>query len=841
MIKLRLRPIRLSLAVSIALGASMLAGAIVAQRPASASHQQQNPRANRKPVASTPTPAPAPVITLEQISRDAGKWAGTPPSTIAWSEDGAKLYFQWNPEREDRTSLYELAVTDGAQPRKVKDEEKRFLSYQVGERNREETMKVYTFAGDIYLYDLRNGKTLRVTETSDTESQPRFTTSGGPSITYVRGDNLYEWVIGTGQTRQLTDFRKGRNPDEKPKLSKEEDYVEKQQQDLFEIIKKQERDEKENKERAKRENPRPEPIYLKETESAGSMQLSPDRKWVTFVLTDRADSSKAKVPVMPKYVTKSGYTETETLTGQGALSVGRVKVGVDQAKYKLGVMDAVSGKVNYADMGLDKRGYSFISTGSGGGASPFAFFGETVAWSDDGSKAFCVLITQDNKEKMIAVLDVPNAKAKIVYKERDEAWAQRIGPYDWMPDNKNVWFRSERDGYFHLYALNPETGEVKALTRGQWEIFGPRISKDKKKFYFTSSETHPGERHLYSMNLDGTEKTKITPGAGRYDVTSSPDEKWLAMTYTSPEAGPTDLYLMENRAGATPKRLTQSYTDEFRAIQWKRFEIVKIKDADGYDLYARLYKPDQPNPLKPAVIYVHGAGYAQSVYNDWGGTGTTPFFNFLLQNGYTVLDLDYRGSAGYGRDCRTAIYRNMGGKDIDSGVAAAKWLVETQGVGARRIGIYGGSYGGFYTLMALFKHPGVFAAGAALYPVTDWAHYNHPYTSNILNLPQDDDEAYRRSSPIYYADKLQDRLLILHGMFDRNVHYQDSVRLAQRLIELKKTGWEFHSMPIEDHGWREETSRLDSNRRIFALFEEVLKRPIVEAKANTVVGTKKAR
>jgi dipeptidyl aminopeptidase/acylaminoacyl peptidase len=161
-------------------------------------------------------------------------------------------------------------------------------------------------------------------------------------------------------------------------------------------------------------------------------------------------------------------------------------------------------------------------------------------------------------------------------------------------------------------------------------------------------------------------------------------------------------------------------------------------------------------------------------------------------------------------------------------------------VDARRIGIYGGSYGGFFTLMALFKHPGVFAAGAALYPVTDWAHYNHPYTSNILNLPYDDDEAYRRSSPIYYADNLKDRLLILHGMFDRNVNFQDTVRLVERLIELKKTGWALAAMPIEDHGWQNEYSRLDSYRRIFALFEEVLKRSLPPLPKATKTAARRA-
>jgi dipeptidyl aminopeptidase/acylaminoacyl peptidase len=183
----------------------------------------------------------------------------------------------------------------------------------------------------------------------------------------------------------------------------------------------------------------------------------------------------------------------------------------------------------------------------------------------------------------------------------------------------------------------------------------------------------------------------------------------------------------------------------------------------------------------------------------------------------------------------------MGGKDIESSVAAARWLATNHGIDPRRIGIYGGSYGGFYTLMALFKHPGVFAAGAALYPVTDWAHYNHPYTSNILNLPYEDTEAYHRSSPIYHAQGLEDRLLILHGMHDRNVHYQDTIRLAQRLIELKKPGWELASLPIEDHGFRAEASRLDSNRRIFGLFEEVLKRQLPPLTAERKTSRKPAR
>lgn len=792
--------------------------------------QKPDRKTQQKPVADV-----GPQLTLEAISSDAGKWAGTAPTAIRWAEDGSRLHFQWNPERGDRSEMYELDLrSPDSKPRKVADDEKRWLSSNPGERNKADTLKVYAFQGDLYLLDLRSGKNRCIMRTSEPESSPRFSFDQ-QGILFQRVDNLLEWVVETGELRQLTDFRRGKDPEEKPKLTKQDEYLEKQQLDLFEIIRKQDKDEKEQKERTKRERgPFPEPTYLKENESVTSLQLSPDRKFVTFVLNDRTEAAKAKVPDMPKYVTKSGYAEMERLSSQIG-GAGRVKVGAAQVDQKLGVMNAADGKIVYVDMGLDKRAYGFQLMG---GSGPGGFAGGTaLSWSDDGKNAFCVLRARDNNDRWIVLIDVPEAKAKIVDTEHDDAWILSNGPYGWLPDSGAIWFRSERDGYFHVYTLSITDGKPTALTAGKWEVTDVDLSKDKTKFYLTTSESHPGERNFYSMPISGGPRTRITTEEGVYAATPSPDEKWIALSYSNPDA-PADLYLMENQPGAAAKRLTNSYTDEFKSYRWRKFKVATIPDADNIALYARLYKPEKPHPARPAIIYVHGAGYAQSVFKNWGGPGTTPFFNVLLQAGYTVLDLDYRGSSGYGRDCRTAIYRNMGGKDIDSAVAAAKWLASTQGVDPRRIGIYGGSYGGFFTLMALFKHPGDFAAGAAMYPVTDWTHYNQPYTSNILNLPYEDDEAYRTSSPIYYANGLADRLLILHGMHDRNVNYQDTVRLVQRLIELKKTGWELATMPIEDHGWQNEYSRLDSFRRIFGLFEEVLKRPLppVVQKTATAAG-----
>jgi len=310
-----------------------------------------------------------------------------------------------------------------------------------------------------------------------------------------------------------------------------------------------------------------------------------------------------------------------------------------------------------------------------------------------------------------------------------------------------------------------------------------------------------------------------------HPVTSLPG-RWLAISHSEANR-PWELYVQENRSGREMKQVTLSTTEEWREGPWIKPEIVMVRARDGVEVPARLYRPRgnvAPEGQRPAVIFVHGAGYLQNVHNWWSSYYREYMFHHLLASqGYTVLDMDYRGSAGHGRDWRTAIYRHMGGTDLTDQVDGAKWLVDNMDVDSARIGIYGGSYGGFITLMAMFTTPGVFRAGAALRPVTDWAHYNHPYTAGILNEPQNDSLAYRRSSPIYFAEGLEGDLLVCHGMLDDNVLFYDTVRLAQRLIELGKENWEVAMYPAERHGFSAASSWTDEYTRIFKLFERTLK------------------
>jgi dipeptidyl aminopeptidase/acylaminoacyl peptidase len=332
------------------------------------------------------------------------------------------------------------------------------------------------------------------------------------------------------------------------------------------------------------------------------------------------------------------------------------------------------------------------------------------------------------------------------------------------------------------------------------------------------------------MSVDGGSRTKFTTMTGSNEATVSPDEKSLAIIY-SYTTKPPELYVMPFTAGAQAKQVTTTPTEEFRNFKWIDPKVITYKARDGALVYARLFTPEmigaKRDPKKPGVVFVHGAGYLQEAHKYWSSSyyRENMFNNILASKGYVVLAPDYRASAGYGRDWRTAIYRHMGGKDLDDVVDGAKFIVETERVDPKRIGVYGGSYGGFITLMAMFTTPDAFAAGAALRPVTDWAHYNHGYTSDILNTPQNDPDAYRQSSPIYFAEGLKGHLLICHGMVDTNVFFQDSVRLVQRLIELRKENWEIEPYPVENHSFTEETSWADEYKRILRLFEETLRKP----------------
>src|SRR4029077_7516050 len=314
----------------------------------------------------------------------------------------------------------------------------------------------------------------------------------------------------------------------------------------------------------------------------------------------------------------------------------------------------------------------------------------------------------------------------------DDAWVRSFeAPQTgWLADNETIYFASEASGFMHLYVGPFDGGTARALADGEWEVDSVTLSNDKKWFYLTTSEGSPFERHLWRLGVGHAilPAERLTTTPGNHEAVVAPDGATIADVYSYTNRPP-ELFL-------DGKRVTTSPAPEFANYAWLDVPIVRFPARDGVQIPAGIYKPANFPRAGGAVIFVHGAGYLQNVHRWWSSYYHEYMFHHILNaRGYLVLDIDDRGSRGYGRNWRTAIYEHMGGKDLDDQVDAARWLQREYGVDPRRIGIYGGSYGGFITLMAMFTQPDVFVAGAALRPVTDWAQYNHGYTSNILNLP----------------------------------------------------------------------------------------------------------
>lgn len=762
-------------------------------------------------------------LSIEQIMQG-DRFVGYLPEDVYWSEDSKTIYFTWNPAMAPLRSLYKVDIS-GGEPLEVSSEDQKTMP-EPGVYNKSGNLFLYEKNGDIFLWDKTKGQTRQITNTVDRESNPVF--SGDESaIVFTKDNNLYVWTIADGTLRQLTNLKRGARRVE-PVYGNQDQWLRNDQLEWMGVVKQRKETRELREQRDKLLEPRrPLEIFYGEKQLS-NLQCSPDINYVTYRLT----TSNGKVTSVPDYVTESGYTETLR---------ARAKVGGPQDAAELYIYDIgrdTSFLVNteLIDGIYDKpeflREYHKDSTAY----SPrYSRPRETVIhgpfFAADG-KAAVVVRALDNKDRWIMLLDMDTGQLRHLDRQHDDAWIggpgiegwlNAAGTMGWLPDNRRLWYQSEESGYSHLYTIDVENGEKKALTSGRFEVLRVQLSRDGNHFYIHANAEGPHEQHFYRLPTGGGALERITSRPGAHQVLLSPDERLLAVRY-SYSNDPWELYVMENTPGAPMRQLTESTTAAFKSYRWREPEIVWIPAPDGARVPARLYRPAGGARKGPGVIFVHGAGYLQNVHKWWSSYFREYMFhNFLADNGYTVLDIDFRASAGYGRDWRTAIYRHMGGKDLSDQIDGARFLSKNYGVDPKRIGIYGGSYGGFITLMALFNAPETFRCGAALRSVADWAHYNHPYTANILNTPTTDSLAYRRSSPIYFAEGLKGRLLMLHGMVDVNVHFQDVVRLSQRLIELGKNNWEMAIFPMEDHGFVEPSSWVDEYKRIFKLFEEELK------------------
>ena len=750
-------------------------------------------------------------------------WIGTPAETAWWSWDSKQVYFK---QKRTGSQLRDTFQAIAGKPRLVADAEVAKLDSEKVVYNRERTRSVFLRNGDLFERDLKSGALTQITRGSNGLAAPQFSADGRSVQFRVN----HEWLSWNRADRLIFPVAQPRATKD-PAAAPDEDALREMQLRLISTLKRQKDDRDAARDRIEEERRAddtraPAPIYLGDKIVIDGSALSPDGKWL-LVVTAPKDSDKGRIGKLPRYITESGYEEFDDQ---------RPRVGRNMpAQHTVKLIDLTTRKVR--DLAYD--------TLPGISADPLAALrserklpalkgnrgvrvdedGETLQWSSNGAQAAVLLRSIDNKDRWIATVDLKDAKFKPVHRVTDAAWVNSANnDFGWLPDNSTLWYLSEESGYAHLYTLGAD-GRQRALTQGKWEATRIIWSADGGAAYMLCNPDNPGTYEVCAVSATDAKLRKVTALEGVENYTLSPDERKLLVHYSSAYM-PTQLATLPASGGAVAK-LTDTRTAAFKARQWIEPQYVAVPSSRGGEpVWAKMYRPATLEPGKkyPIVMFVHGAGYLQNVSKRYPVYFREQMFhNLLVEKGYVVLDMDYRASRGYGSAWRTAIYRQMGFPELEDYVDGVNWLAANHQGDLKNVGIYGGSYGGFMTFMALMREPELFKAGAALRPVTDWTTYNHEYTANILNTPELDPEAYRKSSPIEYADKLKGHLLISHGMIDDNVFYQDSVRIAQRLIELKKDNWEMASYPLERHAFVQPESWYDQYRRIYQLFERTLK------------------
>ncbi len=435
------------------------------------------------------------------------------------------------------------------------------------------------------------------------------------------------------------------------------------------------------------------------------------------------------------------------------------------------------------------------------------------------------------KHRDILVYDLKADTCYTVFQDSTKGWiAWDITRMKFAPDADKLMFTSEKTGYNHVYTVNPDGSSLRQITFGNFEIPWVAWMNDNKIVY-ASTQTDPGERHLYELDLKKDKTEELTPETAYREAFHITSDHKFVIYKKSYWNSPADIYALSLRHPGNEERLTRTVPGNFYYYNWQKPEYLRFTGRDGETkISMTILKPDhlQSGIKYPVVVFVHGAGSLQNVYKGWSDYYYREYmFNqYLSDHGYVVIQVDYRHSSGYGRKFREDVEGWLGHYETQDIEDALQQLTRTGYADLNHVGIYGGSYGGFLALYTIETSPGVFKAAAALRAVTNWRNYyytNPWYTYPRLGTPEKNPENYQRSSPLTYADSLRRPVLILHGLMDNNVGFQDAAEFIDKLIKSHNKHFQLMIYPTERHSFDNPDAWFDEYTRIYQFFESNLK------------------
>lgn len=604
---------------------------------------------------------------------------------------------------------------------------------------------LYSFENDLYIYQVREGRLLRLTEDAVEKKNPRFSPDG-LRVAYTKNNDLYSVPTSGGAEVRLTG-------------------------DGGDLI----------------YNGWASWVYYEEILGRNSQYAafwwSPDGRKLAFL---RFDDNP--VPEFPIYDAEGRH---------GRLERQRYpKAGDPNPKVKLGIVPASGGPVVWAD--FDEEADHYL-------AWPF--------WLPDSSRLSVQWMNRGQDTITIYLLDPDTGQKTELYTESQPSWVEFFEDLHFFKDGGGFLLRSDKDGRRHLYHLDRNGREVKKLTAGDWDVQGISLVDEKNgRVYFTSNKDAATESHLYRVRLNGANPEKLTGERGVHRVEVSPGGSYFFDRHSSIDR-PERLDLRRGD-GALARRLGDSRSPEMDGYALGRAELFTIPASDGWNLHASWILPPDFDPGKkyPVLFTVYGGPASPRVSNSF-----PPLSSFYLaQEGIIVLSVDHRGGGHFGKKGTALMHRSLGKWEIHDWVEAVRWLRAQPFVDPSRMGITGGSYGGYATCLALTAAADYFTHGFARAPVTDWHLYDSVYTERYMDTPAENPEGYEYGSVMTHAAHFKGVLFIEHGALDDNVHAQNSIQLIDRLIDLDKD-FSFMLLPKQRHGSTGK-KREFSNRRYVAFW-----------------------
>jgi len=496
-------------------------------------------------------------------------------------------------------------------------------------------------------------------------------------------------------------------------------------------------------------------VYPEELDLSTAYWWSPDSKRIAYLQFDIAH----------EFV----YPQT-SLTGLRAVAEPEryPQAGTANADVHVGVVPASGGATRWMDLG-----------------EPRGFLLARVHWTPDSTRLAIERLNRVQNRLDLFLADASAGTSRSILAEADPYWINHNDLFRFVGKDEFLW-GSERDGFLHLYLYSLEGQQRKRLTEGDWEVTQVAgIDESNQKVYFVSTEASPLDRELYSVKLNGKDRTRITRESVTHEISMGPTAEYYLATFSSLREPPhTSLRSASGDEWPTFRASKHVPKDDY-ALQLP--EIVQLKSQDGKLLYGRLIKPANfhAGEKYPAVVMVYGGPGVQTVVNAWSGV-ELDFAQVLAARGFVIWQMDNRGSSGRGHAFETPLYHRFGKTELADQLEGVRHLLSQGFVDPARVGIYGWSYGGFLTLYSLLNAPDVFRAGIAGAPVTNWRNYDTIYTERYLGLPSENSEGYRASSPIDYAAKLKAKLLIVHNIEDDNVLFQNTVQMTDALEQAGK-------------------------------------------------------